>query len=749
MIADIVIKCRWGFIAFWIALTAALLFWTAPVEPGTSEVRSYLPESSPYSQALAVTERYFPRMAAQSEAVIVLERRKGALTPADLAAVEAMASSIRTRLPQYAVRSPGAIALPQGSNPLISPAGSDGQAALLMVNVQANFITIAATRAVEAIRQDLLAAKLPAGLTAHITGSAAFGHDYGQASGASSHRTTLVTLAAVLIILLLVYRAPLAALVPLAAISAAAVISLKILDVLQTLGMPLGTPERIFVMVLLYGAGTDYALLYISRYRETLDAHAAPLRAAAEALRGTFSAIFASGITDALSILTLSFVSFVIFRSTGPAVAIALVVAMTAALTLVPAIVAVLGRRLFWPVSQTPAVSRKVWPFVARVVIARPLPILLVTVALMAIPAARALDITWVYDTLADLRGDYESPKGLLAAQRHWPRGETGPVTAVIEAPAPLTRAKWTAHSKTLSDAMLKLTDGGARIAGNIRSLSSPVGVNSGGTLTTLLLRLADKAIAGEYLSDDGRAMRMVLVLDEAPLTLAAMGHVDMIQKTLDAQAASALGGRVYLTGPTAQMLAVKTVTRSDFHMIVPMVLGVIFTVVLCLLRDVLLTLFMVATTVLTYLATLGISYWVFVALLGAEGLDWKVQVFLFIVVTAVGVDYNIFLAARLFQEARRHSPLDAVREAIIHTGPVISSCGLIMAATLGSLLSGDLALLIQLGFAFALGMLLDTFVVRPLVLPSFVVLTGRLHRRQREDRREDETLPSAAETIA
>ncbi|MCE5327112.1 MAG: MMPL family transporter [Planctomycetaceae bacterium] len=730
MLADLLIKCRWGVIAFWVVLTAALLHWAPVVAPGTSEAPSYLPDSCPYSKALAVTEHYFPQMAAQSEAVVVVERRDKPLTGEDLSAVEALATAIRNCQPQYAVRSPRSIGLPRGTNPLISPAGAAGQAALITINVQANFVTIAATRAVERVSRVLGATALPAGVTAHVTGSAAFGHDYGVASNTSSRRTTVVTIVAVMIILLLVYRAPLAALVPLAAITAAAVVSLRILDILQNMGMPLGTPERIFVLVLLYGAGTDYALLYISRYREFLSAAIPPRRAADDALKATFSAIFASGATDTLSILTLSFVSFAIFRSTGPAVAIALVVAMAAALTLIPAMVATLGHRLFWPGDPAAAkVSRKFWPFIAHSVISRPLPILLVTVALMAVPAVRALDITWVYDTLADLRGNYESPKGLAVAERHWPRGETGPVTVIVESPSPLTRAQWSAHSKTFSDRLLALTDGPSRVADNIRSISSPVGVHNGGPMTDLLLRAANQAVAREYLSADGRAMRMVVVLDEAPLTLAAMGHVDMIQKTLDAQAASALGGRVYLTGPTSQMLAVKTVTRSDFHMIVPMVLGVIFLVVLCLLRDVLLTLFMVATTILTYLATLGISYWVFVGLLGAEGLDWKVQVFLFIVVTAVGVDYNIFLAARLFQEARRHSPLDAVREAIIHTGPVISSCGLIMAATLGSLLSGDLALLIQLGFAFALGMLLDTFVVRPLVLPSFVVLTGRLHR--------------------
>ena len=134
----------------------------------------------------------------------------------------------------------------------------------------------------------------------------------------------------------------------------------------------------------------------------------------------------------------------------------------------------------------------------------------------------------------------------------------------------------------------------------------------------------------------------------------------------------------------------------------------------------------MIASTVLSYLATLGISYWLLVSIGGMDGLDWKLQILLFVVMIAVGVDYNIFLAARMAQEARRHGKIKAIELAVASTGPVISSCGLIMAATLGSLMVGELKLLTQLGFALALGMIIDTFVVRPLLLPAFATLTGR-----------------------
>jgi RND superfamily putative drug exporter len=176
-------------------------------------------------------------------------------------------------------------------------------------------------------------------------------------------------------------------------------------------------------------------------------------------------------------------------------------------------------------------------------------------------------------------------------------------------------------------------------------------------------------------------------------------------------------------------MLSIREVTQADFRLVLILVPAVILGIVLLLLRDVPLSLFMVGAILLSYAATLGLCHWIFPLLFGQQGMDWKVEIFLFVVMAAVGVDYNIFLAARLAQEARRYPARQAVARAVLHTGPVISSCGLIMAATLGSLMLGRVELLRQLGFALALGMLVDTFVVRPMLLPSFAALLGRTGR--------------------
>jgi RND superfamily putative drug exporter len=188
-------------------------------------------------------------------------------------------------------------------------------------------------------------------------------------------------------------------------------------------------------------------------------------------------------------------------------------------------------------------------------------------------------------------------------------------------------------------------------------------------------------------------------------------------------------GMTVQLVGATAEMADIRAVTQRDFYRVAALSLSAVFAIVVVLLRDLLLAAFMVASTVLSYLATLGATSWFFTACLGVTGLDWKVEVFLFVVMVAVGQDYNIFLAARLAEESLTADVRTAARLAVVRTGGVISSAGVIMAATLGSLAAGDLLLLVELGFAFALGMLVDTFLVRPLLLPTFAVLTGRTGR--------------------
>jgi len=727
-------KFRWAIVLLWSAATVGLLIF-APPEWAGEEPASFLPESVPSRRAEGLLNQAFPDNSGLSQAMVVFERREGKLRGEDVAVINSLAKRLRTGAKNHStdtdlagitVLTPQDLtppALPlmnqrRTHSPFISP---DGRAALVQVNIPANFITKRSDRIVRRIRAMLADEKLPDGLAVAVTGSSGYGSDYALAAKRSHVKTLYVTLAAIIIILLVVYRAPLAAAVPLVAISIAAVVALRTLNVLTLFGMHVGTAEVIFVVVLLYGAGTDYSLLLISRYREFLRTGMAPPQALAAALNATGRAILASAGTDTAGLLMLSFAEYSIFRTTGMAVALALSVALLSAVTLVPALLGIFGRRVFWPMrTEGPDHRWRIWPVVARFVVARAAFAFVVILLLLVAPAIRGAKQEWVYDTMAELKGDYGAPRGAEMARRHWPVGEVSPVVVLVQAEQPVTPTQWLRTAAALTGMVERLPG-----VQNVRSYARPTG--NGQSRARNLVLSASAKVQKAYLGAEGRSMRLTVVLDHPPLTKKAMDAAANLKNAVQQMLANTSPSlTVHLSGATAEVMDIRSVTRRDFHRVAVLVLVVIFVIVAVCLRQVILPLFMVLSSILSYLATLGIAHWVFAGLLGEGGLDWKVQVFLFVVMMAVGVDYNIFLAARLREERHRLGLTEAIRAAVVHTGPVISSCGLIMAATLGSLMVGDLALLQQLGFAFAVGMLIDTFIVRPVLLPSFVMLAGR-----------------------
>lgn len=740
-------RWRWAVLAAWLSLAGALLLWVPSVSPFAAETGAVLPENMPSRIAGEALLKYFPNSESVSDAVVIFERRGGPLTDEDRSSIEVVAKEFVKSRPGVAgedlngvtVRAPGLIPLPH--NPLISSVSDQGQAGLVVVGFPVDYLTSRSARLVDHIDWVLAQARLPQGLGALVTGPAGFGHDYLLAAERSNRRTTYVTLAAVILILLLVYRAPLAIIVPLGSISLAAVISLKFLDVAAHWGTNAGAAERIFATVLLYGAGTDYSMLLISRFREFLRESLPSTQAAGKALSATWSAIAAAGLTNVAGMLAIATASYAIYRTMGPLVAVCLATTLLVSLTLVPALLAILGKWVFWPrkdglagktgaQGQAKAQPRDgigLWPRVANLVIGRPGLVLIIGLGALAAPAAMGVRTPWIYDAMTAIGEKYDSAKAVGVVKRHWPVGQIAPLTVLIETPAAMTDEQ----ARTLSQ---KVTEAVVAVEGvhSARSLSMPLGSEyklaapvSGAYpgLAQAQQLMWQQAAKNEYLGRDGRAMRVVVVLDQPAMTRRAMAVAKRVGQA--AESAAGPGSRVMLAGVTVMMADVQTLTQGDFHRIAAVVLCLIFVVVFALLRDVLLCLFVVFCTVLSYLATLGLSYGVFVGLLGQEGLDWKVQLFLFVVMVAVGVDYSIFLLVRIKQEIRR-SPAQAIREAVVHTGPVISSCGIIMAATLGSPMAGDLKLLHQLGFAMATGMLMDTFVVRPLLLPAFAALKLR-----------------------
>ncbi len=775
-------RMRWFILIGWVVACLLLYVLVPPGDPTKNERASFLPKNSPYRLAMEKLAKSFPQQCGLSQAAIVFERRDGKLSYKDNAYINNIAAHIRRPvkgglsqedLVGLTVTSPGLMDLAIGSsagsdmmqksfsmlgrviskarkgkladngsmliNPLRSKLTKDGQAAIVRVNIPSGFITYRSSQIVKHIRDLLKRMPPPAGLKVAVTGTGGYGHDYAQFVKNSHDRTTIATLLAVVIILLIVYRAPLAAMVPLIAISLAAAVVMKLMNVIQSMGFSIGMAEKIFVFVLMYGAGIDYSLLLISRYREFLRRGHSRDEATASALDATFPAISASAGTDALGILMLIFCQFLIFQTTGPVVAMSLLIAWLAAVTLVPAMMGLMGPKMFWPRriesnqlnSRSLSATAKLWPAIAKVVTKRPGLVMVVVLVLLAIPATATRKITWVYDALSGIKADWpggvgNAAAGVEMAKRHWPIGEVAPVVILIDQSAddekPLTDRQWRALSTKLTTQLQSLEG-----VQDVRAFTQPLGREVTLANKTMTQQLIRNVAERQYLTADGKNSRLEVLLGVHTMSTRAMGLVSQIRdeakKTVGEFAPRA---NVFVGGATAQMIGIRRTTQKDFKLVVVLVLGVIFLIVLVLLRDLLMTIFMVAAIALSYLATLGLCAWAFMWFYGDAGMDWKVEIFLFVVMASVGVDYNIFLATRLAQEAKIYPPKEAIRQAVIHTGPVISSCGLIMAGTLGSLMAGEIELLHQLGFTLSVGMLVDTFVVRPLLLPAFATLFKR-----------------------
>jgi RND superfamily putative drug exporter len=406
----------------------------------------------------------------------------------------------------------------------------------------------------------------------------------------------------------------------------------------------------------------------------------------------------------------------------------AVLVASLASMTLVPAMLAMIGPAAFWPNRRRKSAADLVqpkpsrfWSALASLVIRRPTPVMVISLLVLILPALRGASMNWNYDSLFSLKPTYQARMGTHIVQRHWPIGETAPVTLLAVSQDWRTADAWKSACGGILQVVRTVRD-----VGDIRALTSPLGLRLGAAQNLTMQLLLGDQIKAEFLSADQKAMRPSVVLGEPPLTRTAMEDVANIQAAANrAMASSPIHATVYVAGATAEMTDIKSVTQADFRRVAERSLVVILVMLTIVLRDGLMAVFIVAATVLSYLTTLGLTYWVF-RFFGGNGLEWKVQMLLFVVLVAVGQDYSLFFAVRFAQEARLLPCAQATERALIFTGPVISSCGLIMAATLGSIMAGDITLLVQLGFAFALGMLIDTFIVRPLLLPAFMVLTKR-----------------------
>jgi putative drug exporter of the RND superfamily len=711
---------------------------------------AYLPAEAQSVRGEKLLREAFPNHRSKSQMVIVCEREDGPLTSDDRSVLVELSKRLEAveenDLPVVEVWSPWSAVV---GKKLTS---RDHQAALIVVLIRNEFMAVDNIRVLKRLQQFVEETRrlpdFPAGLRLEITGSAAVGGDMLTAAQESIANTETATIALVVLILLLVYRAPVLIAIPMITIGVSIVVSLGLVAALtevcrmpglEWLDFKVFKTTKIFVVVILFGSGTDFCLFLISRFKEELERGVDRAQAVTNSLANVGEALVGSAMTTILGLATMAFADFGKYRNSGPAIALCLAVTLLACLTLAPALLRALSHVVFWPFTPglAPAAENRnsatkgvamgrLWQSVSRGIIARPGLILAVSCLLMAPFAYRGWFVSVSYDLLEELPSDRASVVGTELLKRHFAAGEMAPITILAEnAGSNFASRQSGKHIANLTKVLFNI-----RGVESVRSLSEPLGDKPGTTLSPKWAVLRHPRTKAYFLaqSEDkaGQVTRFDVISHYDAFSLQAADLLDRIddklQEIAEDESSEWYGTTFLYSGTTAGVRDLKAVTLSDQALIQRLVVIAVLGVLIVILKRPLVCAYLIVTVLFSYLVTMGATELFFSTFYRPfSGLDWKVPLFLFVILTAVGEDYNIYLMTRVLEEQRRHGLVEGLRIAVVRTGGIITSCGVIMAGTFISMTFGSLRAILELGFALSLGVLLDTLVVRPILVPSFL----------------------------
>ncbi|MER7764577.1 MMPL family transporter [Streptomyces sp. NPDC097619] len=643
-------------------------------EVATNDQAAFLPRGAESTRVLEARKAF--ESSASVPAIVVWTADGGTVTAEQRAAADRVLAGLAD--------APGTVAAPSPALP-----SEDGEALRAVVPLAPD-LGEELTPTLDDLRE--AAGRVP-GTSVAIAGPAATQADLSGAFAGIDGLLLGVALGAVLLILLLVYRSVLLPFVIIVSAVFALALACAVVYALADRGaVRVDGQVQGILSILVIGAATDYALLLAARFREELAAHGDRTRAASAAVRRSAGAVTASAATVALGLLALLASDLTNNRALGPVGAIGIVCAVLSTLTFLPAVLVLLGRAAYWPAvpgpGDTAAEGHKVWRRLAAAIDRAPRRVWVSTALLLLALAAFAPGLSAKGVPLDEIFvNDAPSVSAQQTLAEHYPGGSGNP--AVI-----ITDAGRAAAVRTAAEG----TEG----------VASVTPVTTGG-----------RPGAGDPLVVDGR-VRLDATLAAAADSEAAIETVQRLRDRVHAVP----GAEALVGGYTAQQADTQETSARDRTVIVPVVLAVILLVLIALLRSLLVPVLLVATVALNFLATLGVSALVF-DLLGFSGTDASVPLYGFVFLVALGVDYNIFLMSRVREESLTHGTREGVLRGLVTTGGVITSAGVVLAATFAALMVIPLAFLVQIAFIVAFGVLLDTLVVRSLLVPALVIDIG------------------------
>jgi RND superfamily putative drug exporter len=679
-------RVKWAVLVLWLLIAVGVSPLAAKLTEVTSDDQvSWLPRSAEATAAYERAAAAFPESTAPL--AVVVYARDGGLTPADLAKAEADRAAFA--------------ALAGGR---LGPATPSADGAALLVSFPLATTDGAETANAAGAVKDRLVDDRPDGLRTALTGPAGLTADLTESSAGVDSTLILITGAVVAIVLLVTYRSPVLWMIPLLAVGVASQLASAVVYLLARYGdLTVDSQGQGIVTVLVFGAGTDYALLLISRYREELRRHRDRHVAMAAALRAGWPAILASAATVIIALLCLLAAQLNSTRGMGPGGAVGVAAALLVMATLLPALLVVAGRWVFWPfvprfagppaASAGPAAAgagpaaaspgsaagqHRVWDRVARVVRRRPRLVWIGTAVVLAASAVGMLGINTGLSQSDIFTTRVDSVAGQELITAHFPGGASGPAEILARADR--------------ADDVVAVARGvpGVTEAGPARA------------------------------SADGRWASIPAVLADPPDSRAAEATVARLRTAVH----RVPGGQALVGGQTAVTVDTRAAANRDNLVVVPLILGVVLAVLVLLLRAVVAPLLLIASVVLSYAATMGLTTLLFQAI-GYPRIDNSLPLLAFLFLVALGVDYTIFLMSRVREEAGALGTREGVLRALTVTGGVITSAGVVLAATFAVLTSFPLVITLHLGLVVPIGILLDTLVVRTLLVPALAAHLG------------------------
>ena len=680
-----------------------------------------LPNQAPSVQSMNQIKRAFPNNTGLPALVVWFN--KDGLSTTDLKTVQQVAAGL-SKSPLGAQTS----VMPLDKMPLPalkSLESKDGTTLVLPVSFQQNTdpstlqtsLQNLKTRIETAAPTALSSSISTTGLHVRITGPVGIAAD---AQGLFKHADVTLLAATtllVLVLLMLLYRSPILALVPLVAVGFAYEAISPLLGFLAKSGFIVVDAQGISIMtVLLFGAGTDYCLFLVARYRERLAADSDKHDAIRHAVGGAGGAIAMSGLTVVVSLLALLFAKYGPDHRFAIPFSVAILVMGLAGLTLAPALLAILGRVSFFPfVPRTPEM-RETWlaakgrrrraprqgsrerklgsihEWNGRLVSTRPWPVVLVTVVILGGMAYFAGQIKPTYDLLSSFPKDMPSRQGYELLAAHYSKGLLAPVQVMVDTPS---------NAVQVQDQLARLPF--------VQSVSEP---QQSSVIPTRKL--------------------LTVTLKDDPYTLGAMNDIPLLQSAAEKALAGAsgqpesTGASVWIGGETATQYDTQAYTNQDTKTVIPIVIGIIALLLLVYLRSIVAMVYLIGTVLLSYFSALGLGWLLLHNIMGAPAISGAIPLYAFVFLVALGEDYNIFMISRIWQTRKDTDLREAIREGVSKTSGVITSAGLILAGTFAVLASLPLQILVQFGLVTALGVLIDTFIVRPFLVPALTAVLGK-----------------------